>query len=90
MAVQETPADRTPIDHADPLLAHTLRAGFESYIRGDYHAALDRLLDAQAISRHRADTTPLIALTSTLAGMLDNGTLVSHDFVAPPEDPRRV
>lgn len=79
------PADRTPIDHADPLLADTLRAGLESYIRGDYQAALDRLLDAQAFSRHRADTTPLIAFAATLEGMIDAGTLASHDVTMPAE-----
>lgn len=72
------PADRAPIAETDPLLAHALRAALENYLRGDYVSALDRLLDAQAISRHRADTTPLIALASTLEGMLDNGTLSNH------------
>lgn len=79
MPERRKPADREPIDHADPLLAHTLRAGFESYIRGDYHAALDRFLDAQAIARHRADSLPLIALTNTLGAMLATGSLLSHD-----------
>lgn len=82
------PADRAPLDHADPLAVHTLRAGLEAYIRGDYHQASERFLDAQAVMRHRADAVPFISLTNTLQALLDNGSLVSHDATVPAESVR--
>lgn len=73
-------ADAQPISH-DRLLANALLDAFHAYLCGEYHVAYERFLDAQAISRHRADSVPLIALATTLGGMLDNGTLVAHPAV---------
>lgn len=74
------PADTEPIAGCDPLLAHTLRAALESYIRGDYHAALDRLKDARALGGRRADYAPFVSLENLLQFGVDIGVLVSHEL----------
>jgi hypothetical protein len=84
-----TPTDDTPITHADPLLGLTLRAAFELYLRGDYHAARERLLDAKAIARHRGDWIPLNAWLEALDAALSVGVLVTHDLQV-AVDPRRI
>lgn len=79
------PADADPIDHADPLLILSLRAAIETYIRGDYHAARERLLDARALGYRRADWTPFSAFLAVLDSCIDSGLLVSHDVTLPAE-----
>ncbi len=75
------PADNEPIQSCDPLLAHTLRAALESYIRGDYHSALDRLKDARAIAGRRADYAPFVSFENLLQFGVDIGVLVSHELL---------
>lgn len=83
------PADNDPIDHGDPLIAHTLRAALECYLRGDYHGALERLLDARAISQHRTDWIPINAWLEQLHACVSVGVLVTRD-VPSPHSARRV
>lgn len=89
MPAHVAPADPGPITHTDPLLSATLRAACELYLRGDYHGALARLLDARALARHRGDWIPLNAWLESLDAAISVGILVTHDLPA-TADPRRI
>jgi len=78
-----------PLDSADPLIAHTLRAALESYLRGDYHAALERLHDGHALAAGRLDWGPLNAWRQTLDDALRRGAVVTRD-AQPLRDVRSV
>jgi hypothetical protein len=68
-----------PVPAADPLFVDTLRAGLESYVRGDYRRASEYLLDAAAVAGARPEAKVWAVAGATLQALLTVGELVSRD-----------
>jgi hypothetical protein len=74
-----TPPAPVPIPAVDPLLADTLRAATEAYIRGDYLRAANLWADASCIFPIRPEHHAWRFIADTLTNRVAMGELLNVD-----------